>query len=137
MSMKILSFPNLIKYFGVWIIFGLKLIPATRYISSPFGSPPWNKQWSWTRKRPRAVSLSSSFFFHYFLTFPVNFETLDQGLVIQETRAFGEIPMKVKKCEIVLMKLLYLLYNGTKFSEEDATIVFFAVTKTFQSKEVS
>lgn len=45
--------------------------------------------------------------------------------------------MKVKKCEIVLMKLLYLLYNGTKFSEEDATIVFFAVTKTFQSKEVS
>lgn len=66
----------------------------------------------------------------------VNLENLDLGLVIQEIRVFSESPLKAKKCELVLMKLLYLIYNGTKLSEQDATTVFFAITKTFQSKEV-
>jgi hypothetical protein len=66
----------------------------------------------------------------------VNLENLDLGLVIQEIRVFSETPLKSKKCELVLMKLLYLIYNGTKLSESDATTVFFAITKTFQSKEV-
>jgi coatomer subunit gamma len=64
-------------------------------------------------------------------------ENLDLGLVIQEIRVFSETPLKAKKCELVLMKLLYLIYNGTKLSEQDATTVFFAITKTFQSKEVN
>lgn len=65
-----------------------------------------------------------------------NLENLDLGLVIQEIRVFSETPLKAKKCELVLMKLLYLIYNGTKLTEQDATTVFFAITKTFQSKEV-
>lgn len=66
----------------------------------------------------------------------VNLENLDLGLVIQEIRVFSESPLKAIKCELVLMKLLYLIFNGTKLSEQDATIVFFAITKTFQSKDV-
>ena len=67
----------------------------------------------------------------------VDFETLDLGLVIQESRVFSESPLKAKKCELVLTKLLYLIYNGAKLSEQDATAVFFSITKTFQSKEVT
>lgn len=72
----------------------------------------------------------------FVIPYLVNFETLDLGLVIQESRVFSETPLKPKKCELVLMKLLYLIYNGTKLTEQDATTVFFAITKTFQSKEV-
>lgn len=56
--------------------------------------------------------------------------------MVQETRVFGETPLKAKKCELVLTKLLYLIYHGAKLSEKDATTVFFAITKSFQSKEV-
>jgi coatomer protein complex subunit gamma len=66
----------------------------------------------------------------------VSLESSDLGLVIQDSRVFSESPIKAKKCELVLMKLLYLIYNGEKLSEQDATTVFFAITKTFQSKEV-
>ena len=71
-----------------------------------------------------------------YIIYLVNLENLDLGLVIQEIRVFSETPLKAKKCELVLMKLLYLIYSGTKLSEQDATAVFFAITKTFQSKEV-
>ena len=88
-----------------------------------------------TRRNQKLVSILNLFIKINIINL-VNFENLDQGLVIQEVRVFSETPLKAKKCELVLMKLLYLIYNGVKLSEQDATIVFFAITKTFQSKEV-
>ena len=70
------------------------------------------------------------------LSILASFESLDIGLVLQETKVFSESPLKARKCELVLAKLLYLIYQGHVLSEKDATSVFFSVIKSFQTKEV-
>lgn len=64
------------------------------------------------------------------------FTNIDKALVIQDTKSFNETPLKNDRCTTVLTKLLYLLYQGERLSSKEATSVFFAVTKAFQSKEV-
>lgn len=57
--------------------------------------------------------------------------------VIQEARVFNETPISPRKCRILLTKIVYLLYVGETFGTQEATTLFFGVTKLFQHKDVS
>lgn len=56
--------------------------------------------------------------------------------VIQEARVFNETPISPRKCRILLTKIVYLLYVGETFGTQEATTLFFGVTKLFQHKDV-
>lgn len=66
----------------------------------------------------------------------IPFSSLDKGTVLQEKNAFNETPLNPRKCCQILTKLLFLVSRGEKFTKIEATEVFFAVTKLFQSKDV-
>lgn len=57
--------------------------------------------------------------------------------VIQEARVFNESPISPRKCRALLTRIIYLLYVGETFSTQEATTLFFGVTKLFQHKDVS
>ena len=57
--------------------------------------------------------------------------------VIQEARVFNESPVSPRKCRALLAQVVYLLYVGETFSTQEATTLFFGVTKLFQHKDVS
>jgi hypothetical protein len=61
----------------------------------------------------------------------------DKSTVIQEARAFNESPISPRKCRALLTRIVYLLYAGETFSTQEATTLFFGVTKLFQHKDVS
>lgn len=61
----------------------------------------------------------------------------DKTTVIQEARVFNESPISPRKCRILLTKIVYLLYVGETFGAQEATTLFFGVTKLFQHKDVS
>jgi hypothetical protein len=65
------------------------------------------------------------------------FQDLEKGIVLQEKHLFNATPINARKCSALITKLLYLLVQGEKFTRQEATDVFFAVTKLFQSKDVS
>lgn len=56
--------------------------------------------------------------------------------MIQDAQAFNESPLHSRRCCTVLLKTLYLLYHGQVFTSKEATSLFFAVSKAFQSKDV-
>jgi len=62
---------------------------------------------------------------------------LDKGVVLQEKRIFNESPLNPRKCCLLLTKILYLLVRGQEFTTNEATELFFSVTKLFQSKDVN
>ncbi|KAK9762489.1 coatomer subunit gamma, partial [Basidiobolus ranarum] len=62
---------------------------------------------------------------------------LDKTTVLQEARVFNESPVAPKKCRILLAKITYLLYLGETFATNEATDLFFSITKLFQSKDTS
>eukprot|EP01113_Clastostelium_recurvatum_P003606 TRINITY_DN1157_c0_g1_i1.p1 TRINITY_DN1157_c0_g1~~TRINITY_DN1157_c0_g1_i1.p1 ORF type:complete len:887 (+),score=324.88 TRINITY_DN1157_c0_g1_i1:90-2750(+) len=64
------------------------------------------------------------------------FQGLEKGIVLQEKRIFSEAPINARKCSALITKLLWLLAQGDKFTKGEATDVFFAVTKLFQSKDI-
>ncbi|EJD03758.1 coatomer subunit gamma [Fomitiporia mediterranea MF3/22] len=55
--------------------------------------------------------------------------------VIQEARVFNESPVSPRKCRALLAQIVYLLYVGETFSTQEATTLFFGVTKLFQHKD--
>ncbi|KAH9812366.1 adaptin N terminal region-domain-containing protein [Melampsora americana] len=59
----------------------------------------------------------------------------DKTTVIQEARVFNESPISPRKCRILLTKIVYLLYVGETFGPQEATTLFFGVTKLFQHKD--
>lgn len=61
----------------------------------------------------------------------------DKSTVIQEARCFNESPISPRKCRSLLARIVYLLYCGETFSVQEATQLFFGVTKLFQHKDVS
>lgn len=65
------------------------------------------------------------------------FDGIEKGAVLQECRIFNDIQLNTSKCEQVLVRLLYLVGQGDHLSSEEATIVFFSVTKLFQANEPS
>lgn len=64
------------------------------------------------------------------------FQGLEKGIVLQEKHLFNATPINARKCSALITKLLYLLVQGEKFTRQEATDVFFAVTKLFQSKDI-
>ncbi|KAL4398885.1 coatomer subunit gamma [Malassezia pachydermatis] len=59
----------------------------------------------------------------------------DKTAIIQEARVFNESNISPRRCRILLTKILYLLYTGEKFSQQEATDLFFGATKLFQNKD--
>ncbi|SGY80461.1 BQ5605_C008g05393 [Microbotryum silenes-dioicae] len=59
----------------------------------------------------------------------------DKTTVIQEARVFNETPISPRKCRILLTKIVYLLNVGETFGSQEATTLFFGVTKLFQHKD--
>ena len=57
--------------------------------------------------------------------------------MLQEKRIFGEPKPNDRACCHLITKILYLLDQGEPFTKKEATDTFFAVTKLFQSKDVS
>lgn len=64
------------------------------------------------------------------------FQNLDKTTLLQEARYFNSTPVNPKKCIHILTKVLYLLNQGEKLTTQEATDIFFATTKLFQSKDV-
>lgn len=67
-------------------------------------------------------------------------QNTDKGQLLQETRAFSNSPLNVRQCRQLITKLLYLLNNdassGAALTRTEATDLFFATTKLFQSKDI-
>ncbi|RZC67029.1 hypothetical protein C5167_010725 [Papaver somniferum] len=61
---------------------------------------------------------------------------IEKGAVLQEARVFHDPQLDPRRCSQVITKLLYLLNQGESFTKVEATEVFFAVTKLFQSKDI-
>ncbi|KAL7417416.1 adaptin N terminal region-domain-containing protein [Mrakia frigida] len=59
----------------------------------------------------------------------------DKSTVIQEARVFNESPISPRKCRSLLARIVYLLYCGETFTVQEATQLFFGVTKLFQHKD--
>ncbi|KAF5443962.1 hypothetical protein F2P56_036475 [Juglans regia] len=60
---------------------------------------------------------------------------IEKGAVLQEARVFNDPQLDPRRCSQVITKLLYLLNQGEAFTKIEATEVFFAVTKLFQSRD--
>lgn len=65
------------------------------------------------------------------------FDGIEKGAVLQECRIFNDLQLNTQRCEQVLVRLLYLVGQGDHLSSEEATHVFFSVTKLFQANEPS
>ena len=48
---------------------------------------------------------------------------------------FNQSNISPRRCRILLTKILYLLYTGERFSQQEATDLFFGATKLFQNKD--
>eukprot|EP00793_Prasinoderma_coloniale_P003362 PRCOL_00005997-RA len=62
---------------------------------------------------------------------------IEKGAVLQESRVFHDPQLDARQCAQVITKLLYLINQGEALTKTEATEVFFATTKLFQSKDVS
>ncbi|KAL5108947.1 Coatomer subunit gamma-2 [Taenia crassiceps] len=58
--------------------------------------------------------------------------TVDKSAVLQDARLFNANQPNPRKCIQILTRILCLLNKGVKFSRQEATTTFFAVTKLFQ-----
>ncbi|PPJ52208.1 hypothetical protein CBER1_09754 [Cercospora berteroae] len=62
---------------------------------------------------------------------------VDRTSVFQEARVFNTSPISPRKCRILLTKLALLLFTGEKFPTNEATSLFFGISKLFQNKDAS
>ncbi|ELU14014.1 hypothetical protein CAPTEDRAFT_162815 [Capitella teleta] len=65
------------------------------------------------------------------------FYNLEKSSVLQEARTFNETPINTRKCCHILTKILYLINQGEHIGTMEATETFFAMTKLFQSKDLT
>jgi coatomer subunit gamma len=65
------------------------------------------------------------------------FDGIEKGAVLQECRIFNDRQLNTRRCEDVLVRLLYLVGQGHHLTSDEATGVFFSVTKLFQANEPS
>ncbi|BFZ64672.1 coatomer subunit gamma [Saitoella coloradoensis] len=67
------------------------------------------------------------------------FASIDKTTVFQEARIFNSSPISPRKCRTLLTKIAYLLSTSTSsapvFTKEEATQLFFGVSKLFQNKD--
>ncbi|EGZ78233.1 Coatomer, gamma subunit [Neurospora tetrasperma FGSC 2509] len=62
---------------------------------------------------------------------------VDRTQVFQEARLFNNSPIQPRKCRILLTKIALLLYTGERFPTNEATTLFFGISKLFQNKDAS
>lgn len=65
------------------------------------------------------------------------FDGIEKGAVLQQCRIFNDRALNTQKCEDVLVRLLYLVGQGEALTSDEATLVFFSVTKLFQAPSPS
>ncbi|KIX93090.1 uncharacterized protein Z520_11147 [Fonsecaea multimorphosa CBS 102226] len=62
---------------------------------------------------------------------------LDRTSVFQDARLFNSSPISPRKCRTLLTKIAVLLFTGEKFPTNEATTLFFGISKLFQNKDPS
>ncbi|KAF1814479.1 putative coatomer subunit gamma [Eremomyces bilateralis CBS 781.70] len=62
---------------------------------------------------------------------------VDRTSVFQEARIFNTSPISPRKCRMHLKKIAMLLFTGETFPKNEATELFFWITKLFQNKDAS
>ncbi|KAM0798383.1 coatomer subunit gamma [Usnea florida] len=62
---------------------------------------------------------------------------VDRTAVFQEARLFNYSPISPRKCRILLTKIALLLFTGEIFPSNEATDLFFGISKLFQNKDPS
>ncbi|KAL2037859.1 hypothetical protein N7G274_009333 [Stereocaulon virgatum] len=62
---------------------------------------------------------------------------VDRTAVFQEARLFNYSPISPRKCRILLTKIALLLFTGESFPPNEATDLFFGISKLFQNKDPS
>lgn len=60
-----------------------------------------------------------------------------QGLNLRTARLFNTSPIQPRRCRVLLTKIALLLYTGEKFPTNEATTLFFGISKLFQNKDAS
>ncbi|MCJ1456469.1 coatomer subunit gamma [Mycoblastus sanguinarius] len=62
---------------------------------------------------------------------------VDRTAVFQEARLFNYSPISPRKCRILLTKIALLVFTGEAFPPNEATDLFFGISKLFQNKDPS
>ncbi|KAL8700865.1 MAG: hypothetical protein Q9224_000771 [Gallowayella concinna] len=62
---------------------------------------------------------------------------VDRTSVFQEARLFNSSPISPRQCRILLTKIALLLFTGERFPTNEATSLFFGISKLFQNKDAS
>ena len=62
---------------------------------------------------------------------------VDRTSVFQEARLFNSSPIQPRRCRTLLTKVALLLFTGEKFPTNEATSLFFGISKLFQNKDAS
>ncbi|KAI9817699.1 MAG: coatomer subunit gamma [Thelocarpon impressellum] len=62
---------------------------------------------------------------------------VDRTSVFQEARLFNSSPISPRRCRILLTKIALLLFTGERFPTNEATSLFFGISKLFQNKDAS
>jgi coatomer protein complex subunit gamma len=62
---------------------------------------------------------------------------IDKTTVFQDARAFNQSPISPRKCRVILTKLALLLFTGESWGRQEATTLFFGISKLFQNKDAS
>lgn len=52
-------------------------------------------------------------------------------------RLFNTTPVSPRKCRVLLTKIALLLFTGERFPPNEATTLFFSISKLFQNKDAS
>lgn len=65
------------------------------------------------------------------------FAKITKTSALQDARSFNETPVNARKCTLILTKILYLMNQGETFTTQEATDLFFNITKLFQSKDTT
>ena len=64
---------------------------------------------------------------------PLPFAGIEKSTVVQETKIFAASSISERKCLLALVKLVYLFAQGETLTPSEATDIFFASTKLFQT----
>ncbi|EER44171.1 coatomer subunit gamma-1 [Histoplasma capsulatum H143] len=67
----------------------------------------------------------------------LRYERLELTTDIGTARLFNSSPISPRKCRTLLTKIAVLLFTGEKFPTNEATTLFFGISKLFQNKDPS
>ncbi|GFF49622.1 probable coatomer subunit gamma [Aspergillus udagawae] len=62
---------------------------------------------------------------------------LDRTSVFQDARLFNSSPISPRRCRTLLTKIAVLMFTGEQFPTNEATTLFFGISKLFQNKDPS